>query len=128
MRFLFERLVGEPVLPGGYTEPFDPAAAVAAQIGRLVSTRAWVTGDRVGLLDFGIEHVADLALNSRSQLERYGVRLAQLIAEYEPRLSDVVVNVEPVPHDALHPWRLAVSGILADSGQAHLFHFALPQH
>ncbi|UXY17241.1 GPW/gp25 family protein [Chitiniphilus purpureus] len=128
MRFLFERLAGEPPLPGGGHEPFDAAAAVGAQIQRLVATRAWVAGERAGLLAFGMPQVTDLAMHSRTQMECYAARLTTLIREYEPRLIDALVSVEPTDNDAWNPWRLVVSGTLADSGQAHRFHFQLPQH
>ncbi|WP_187359929.1 type VI secretion system baseplate subunit TssE [Chitinolyticbacter meiyuanensis] len=127
MRFLFERLAGQPALPTGGEEPFDLAAAVAAQIQRLVATRAWAGGDGGSLLEFGLPDAVEIGLHNRVELERYCGRLARLITQYEPRLAGVEVSVAAT-RGHWNPWQLVVSGRLADSGQLHLFHFNLPQH
>ncbi|HSC79333.1 MAG TPA: type VI secretion system baseplate subunit TssE [Chitinolyticbacter sp.] len=127
MRFLFERLAGEPTLPGGVPEAFDLAAAVAAQIQRLVATRAWAAGEGESLLECGLPDAVEIGMHNKVELERYCGRLARLIARHEPRLAGVDVDVVPVKGQS-SPWQLVVSARLVDSGQAHLFHFNLPQH
>lgn len=127
MQFLFERLATVTVPATGLPEPFDLAAAVAAQVQRIVGVRPAAADGEPGLLAFGMAPVVDLAANSRSQLERYARQLERLIAHYEPRLRQPVVTLQDTG-GALQPWRLVVSGQLAADGAPHSFSFDLPAH
>lgn len=128
MQFLLERLAATPSLSMGQPEPFDMEAAVAAQIQRIVSSRIVAAPDGdISLIEFGMPSVVELAQNSRAQLERYAAQLVRLIEHYEPRLRHPGVAVEP-GRDALHPYRLVVSGWLAPDSEIATFRFELPAH
>lgn len=128
MQFLLERLAASPALPGEQTVAFDLKAAVAAQIQRIVSARPMETsGGAMTLLEFGMPSVVELALGSKSQLERYAARLARQIAHYEPRLLHPGVTLEAA-QGRLTPFRLVISGMLAPDGDIHVFRFDLSDH
>jgi type VI secretion system lysozyme-like protein len=122
MRFLLERLAEA----AAGVEHTDLAAAVAAQIQRIVATRSWDAGD-ADLLGFGMPSVVELGSANVVQLKRYAERLARLIARYEPRLANVQVEVEAA-QGALTPYRLLVSATLQPQGEQHMFHFLVPGH
>lgn len=122
MYFLLERLAAN-----GGTPP-DLETAVAAQIQRIVSARVLESpGGAMSLLEFGMPNVVDLPSNSKTALARYGARLQRLIERYEPRLIAPNVTVEPTD-DGLSPWRLVVSGRLAQEGELLAFRVDPPAH
>ncbi|HYD80209.1 MAG TPA: type VI secretion system baseplate subunit TssE [Paucimonas sp.] len=127
MQFLFERLTAAVSPSTGRPEPFDVEAAVAAQIQRIVASRAATRDGEIDLLDYGMPHVTELTHNSRSQLERYAKQLVRLIEHYEPRLRHPSVSLES-RKDSLQPYRLVVSGVLESDRDTHTFRFDLPAH
>jgi len=121
MAFLLERLAAP-------LQPFNLEAAVATQIQRIVGARVLESDEgEMSLLEFGMPNVVDIAYNSKTQMERYATRLKRLIARYEPRLLHPSVSVEATANAAA-PYRLTVSGALQPNGEAHVFHFELPEH
>lgn len=118
MRFLFERLATATVTstPPGVAADSHLEAAVAAQIQRVVATRPRVVDDDSDLLGFGMLNVVDVSANGEDGLRRYAVRLARMIARYEPRLAQVEVTLVP-DRNPLMPNRLCVSGRLRDGAQ-----------
>jgi predicted component of type VI protein secretion system len=123
MQFLLERLAGT----ANKNEPFDLRTAIAAQIQRIVSTRALATDVELNLLEMGCENLVDIALNNKIQLERYARRLTRLIKRYEPRLLLPKVCVQ-AGSDALHTHQLVIKGSLSPTTEAEVFYFELPLH
>jgi predicted component of type VI protein secretion system len=123
MYFLLERLAA-----GGGTPACDLETAVAAQIQRIVAARVLESPDgAMSLIEFGMPNVVDLPYNSKTALARYGARLQRLIERYEPRLIGPGVKVEP-SGSTLAPWRLVVSGRLAQEGELVAFRVDPPTH
>jgi len=124
MVFLLERLASPP----GQALAFDLEAAVASQLQRIVGARVLETGNGdLSLLEFGMPNVVDVAYNSKTAMERYAMRLKQLIKHYEPRLLYPNVSVEPTTNSTM-PYRLVVTGTLTPGGDARTFFFELPEH
>lgn len=123
MYFLLERLAAN-----GGTPPVDLETAVAAQIQRIVAARVLESpGGAMSLIEFGMPNVVDLPANSKPALARYGARLQRLIERYEPRLIGPTVAIEP-GGSTLSPWRLVVSGRLAEEGELLAFPVEPPAH
>jgi type VI secretion system lysozyme-like protein len=128
MRFLLERLAVPLQAARGLPQSFDLEAAVAAQIGRIVSARPLdQSGEEETLFGYGMPNVVDLARDNKSQLDCYAARLRRMIARYEPRLREPEVTVEPAP-EGPSPWRLVVSGSLPPDDEARTFRFELSDH
>lgn len=124
MQFLMERLVSRAGDAMGPAPPFDLAAAVAAQLQRIVGCRPGVGAPGVPLDGFGMPNVVELGVGRRD-LDAYGARLLQAIARYEPRLRQVRLEWLPTGQ-ALGPRRLVVHGCLADGGEPRPFRFEMP--
>lgn len=125
MLFLLERLAhAAPALPGRHA-PFDLRTAIAMQLQRIVSARVVESADQMSLLEFGMPNVVELSTCSKSELERYGLRLERLVRRYEPRLLAPQVQLQSTGLP-LAPYRLVVSGMLADAGAPESFTFDLP--
>lgn len=123
MQFLLERLAST----ANKNEAFDLRTAIAAQIQRIVSTRALDTDVELNLLEMGCENLVDIALNNKTQLERYARRLTRLIKLYEPRLLLPNVYVK-AGSDALHSHKLMIKGSLSPTAETEVFYFELPLH
>lgn len=123
MEYLFERLERLGKSPAEAAPAFDLHAAVQAQIQRIVSAHAWRFGDdAMNLLNFGMPSIVEVARGSPLQLDRYAQRLKTLIGRYEPRLLQAQVDIEKV-NNAMSPYRVVVTGMLAVDGVHEAFHF-----
>lgn len=128
--YLFERLSLRPQGSDGRPEAFDEAAAIMAQIQRIVAMSRHVDTDAAAV-PWGMPSVVEIGSNATAALERYAQRIAQAIARYEPRLMRVRVTVEaeragdaagyPNP-----PYRLVVSAIFPGESQARSLYLAVP--
>lgn len=90
-RFLFERLAGIEA------DDFDVRAAASAQVRRLVGTvpiddpdEALAEGPH--LLNFGLPPIVDLGFATPNERQLYADHLRNLLAAFEPRLSDARVS------------------------------------
>jgi predicted component of type VI protein secretion system len=105
--------------------PFDLAAAVAAQLQRIVGCRPDMGAPGVRLDDFGMPAVVELGVGRRDG-EAYGARLLDAIARYEPRLREVRLEWLPTGR-ALGPRKLVVHGCLIEGGEEpRAFRFEMP--
>ena len=115
MPFLLERLATPSRAASGHVDAFnefDEAAAVAAQVQRIVATRTVLQGASEAVVPWGLPNVVELGQNNLTALTQYAEEARRLIAQHEPRLRQLRVTVEPQA-SALSPYRLVVSGILS---------------
>lgn len=124
MQFLMERLVNRTDPGMGQSPPFDLAAAVAAQIQRIVECRPFAGGRDMHVCDFGMPTIVDFGIGMHDH-ERYGTRLAEAIARYEPRLRAVRLEWISRGH-ALRPYALVVHGQLHIDDEPSAFRFEMP--
>lgn len=124
MQFLMERLVNRTDPEMGQEPPFDLASAVAAQIQRIVECRPYVGGRGISVCDFGMPNIVEFGIGMVDH-ERYGAKLADAIARYEPRLHDVRLEWWPTGK-ALRPRTLIVHGMLKEDSEPSVFRFELP--
>jgi type VI secretion system lysozyme-like protein len=122
MRYLFERL---SEATAATTEDFDVVAAVEAQLCRILVGYPGIIGeDDPNLLDFGLPAVVDMNLSASEQMEWLTRRVKQLIDHYEPRLTDVQVEVVPTT-ELLSPFRITVEARLKGDGEERVMRFPL---
>lgn len=124
VQFLLERLVNRSEPDMGLAPPFDPVAAVAAQIQRIVECRPYegVRGARV--CEFGMPPIVDTSIGMTDH-ERFGARLLAAIASFEPRLR--MPRLEWLATgEAMRPYALVVHGNVLIEGEANPFRFELP--
>lgn len=118
MPYLFERL-SEPEAKAN--EPFDVMAAIRCQLMRVLVSHPGTVGDgEPHLLDFGLPAVTDVRLDNPRQMAWLRDRVLRLIAHYEPRLTDVQVEIQPTG-DALAPYRILVEAkVMREQGGLRL--------
>jgi len=118
MRYLFERL-SESL--ARRPADFDLRQAIQDQLQRLLVSHPGTAGDgEPHLLNYGLPAVPDIRLDDAIHVARICDRMATLIAHYEPRLSDVSVQLEPTG-DPLNPCRILVDAILPGAdGDRHM--------
>ncbi|MBB6246666.1 GPW/gp25 family protein [Rhodanobacter sp. A1T4] len=124
MQFLMERLVNRTDPAMGLEPPFDLAAAVAEQIQRIVECRPFAGGRGMRVCDFGMPNIVESSIGMNDH-ERYGARLAEAIAHYEPRLQDTRLEWVSTGKP-LRPRYLIVHGHLLQNSGASVFRFELP--
>lgn len=124
MQFLMERLVNRTDPDMGLEPPFDLATAIAGQIQRIVECRPFTGGRDMRVCDFGMPNIVDSGTGMNDH-ERYGARLAEAIARYEPRLHDTRLEWMSTGQP-LRPHTLVVHGRLLQDDQPSLFRFELP--
>lgn len=108
MQLLFEKLVqdGDP----GRAVPLE--AAIRAQVERTLHSHVGVDPDApIDLVNDGL--APSCQVGGGSELEQYARRLGDLVRHYEPRLRDVVVEVDTLG-DAGTPARLNLRARLAE--------------
>ena len=85
MKLLFERLTSDP--------DWQLREAVQAAVAQLTATETLrVEGAPPGILNFGLPHPVEMS-TSPIAMTRYGETLAKRIAQFEPRLEVLEVNV-----------------------------------
>jgi len=124
VQFLMERLVNRTESSMGLAPPFDLASAVAAQIQRIVECRPYIGPRGARICDFGMPTIVDTSIGM-SDHERYGVRLLDAIARYEPRLHAPRLEWLSTGK-ALRPYALVVHGGLVQDNEPIVFRFELP--
>jgi predicted component of type VI protein secretion system len=125
MQFLMERLVNRSEPDMGQAPPFDPIAAVAEQIQRIVECRPYVAARGARVCDFGMPPIVDTGIGLLEH-ERYGERLLAAIARFEPRLR--MPRLEwLVTGKAIRPYALVVHGSVQVEGEPNAFRFELPR-
>lgn len=122
MPFLLERIA----LNGDENGSFNLRHAIAGQIQRLVNARnVNIEGD-MSLLAINTANLVDLSTTNKSQVERYALRLKNLILRYEPRLLSPSVSVV-ASSDPVNSYRLIVKGSLPNHTESETFYFELPK-
>ena len=125
MQFLMERLVNRSEPGMGQAPPFDPIAAVAAQIQRIVECRPYVAARGARVCDFGMPPIVDSGIGLVDH-ERYGARLLAAICRFEPRLRTPRLEWL-VTGKSLRPYALVVHGSVQVEGEPSAFRFELPR-
>lgn len=124
VQFLLERLVNRSEPDMGLAPPFDPAAAIAAQIQRIVECRPYEGAWGAKVCEFGMPPIVDTSIGMTDH-ERFGARLLAAIARFEPRLR--APRLEWLASgEALRPYALVVHGNVSIQGETHPFRFELP--
>ncbi|MGO4702991.1 hypothetical protein [Dyella sp. 2RAB6] len=124
MQFLMERLVNRSEPGMGKARPFDPIGAVAAQIQRIVECRPYVAIGGARVCDFGMPPIVDTGIGLPDH-ERFGARLLEAIARFEPRLRAPRLEWLATG-SAIKPYALVVHGIVQVENQSSTFRFELP--
>lgn len=124
MQFLLERLVNRSEPDMGLAPPFDPAAAIAAQIQRIVECRPYAGVRGAKVCEFGMPPVVDTSIGMTDH-ERFGARLLAAIARFEPRLRTPRLEWLATGQ-ATRPYALVVHGHVLVEGEANPFRFELP--
>jgi type VI secretion system lysozyme-like protein len=126
MQYLLERLADPPQLrlATGYegAGDFDVRQAVLAQIRRIAANRPVDKDNGSALLSFGMPSIIDLSGTSDTQLRNYANRLAAAIARFEPRLTNVSVDLVPDSNPEM-PSRLQINAQLLGADGAQPFQF-----
>ena len=130
MAYLFERLSVQPIGKDGRPEAFDEAAAIMAQLQRIVATSRHAD-DRVAAVPWGLHSVVEIGTHASVALECYAQQLREAIARHEPRLKNVLVTLEPENSESnqdgkANPYRLVVSAIFPGETQARNVRVAAP--
>ena len=109
---LFERLKGDAQRRVGLSRERAVMASVAAQLTRMLSTRA---GSVQTLPDYGQPDLNDMRVSLHTALSQARQSIETFIEQYEPRLTQV--RVVSLPHDR-HPLRLsfAIEALLEVEG------------
>jgi predicted component of type VI protein secretion system len=120
-----ERLEDRADKATGLAPPFELAAAVAAQLQRIVACRPNMGAPGMPVGDFGLPAVVELGVGQRD-LDAYGARLLKAIARHEPRLR--AVRREWASTGRVQgPRKLVVHGCLVGEGEdARAFRFEMP--
>ena len=124
VQFLMERLVNRSEPDMGQAPPFDPIGAVAAQIQRIVECRPYVGLGGARVCDFGMPPIVDTGIGLPDH-ERFGARLLEAIARFEPRLRAPRLEWLATGR-ALKPYALVVHGSVQVDNQPSTFRFELP--
>lgn len=124
MQFLMERLVNRTEPDMGLAPPFDLAAAIAAQIQRIVECRPYIGPGGARVCEFGMPPIVDTGIGL-SDHERYGQRLLAGIARYEPRLISPRLEWMATGR-ALRPHTLVIHGSIIEEDEPVVFRFELP--
>lgn len=124
MQFLMERLINRSEPDMGQAPPFDPMAAVAAQIQRIVECRPYVAARSARVCDFGMPPIVDTGIGLVEH-ERYGARLLAAIARFEPRLRAPRLEWLATGK-SLRPYALVVHGNVQIEDEPSAFRFELP--
>ena len=96
---LFERLKGDAQRRAGLSRERAVMASVAAQLTRMLSTRA---GSVQTLPDYGLPDLNDMSVSLHTALSQARQSIETFIDQYEPRLTQV--RVVSLPSDR-HPLR-----------------------
>lgn len=122
MRYLFERLSDSLARRPA---DFDVRQAIQDQLQRLLVSHPGTAGDGdPHLLNFGLPALPDIRLDDPIHETRLCDRMAVLIGHYEPRLSDIRVQLEPTG-DPLNPQRILVDAILPGAYDGRHMRFVL---
>lgn len=115
---LFERLAGSAACRSGMTSQQRLQASVAAHLGKMLNTRA---GSVQTLPDYGLpdfndsrRSLHDVLMDSRRAIERF-------VQRYEPRLSDVTVNI--LEDESSLKLKFQIQGVLVDGGKSYSVEF-----
>jgi len=126
MQYLLERLADPPQLRSSTAYDgagdFDIRQAVLAQIRRIAANRPVDKDNNTALLSFGMPSIIDLLGSSDTQLRHYADRLAAAITRFEPRLSNVRVDLVP-GSNAEMPSRLQINAVLLSADGTQPFQF-----
>lgn len=103
--FLFDKLLAASgSVPGG--QPLSQQEAVLRQLAWLVSSREWLAEKHnTYLIDVAMPNPVSLA--GLHDVQFYAERLRRLILRYEPRLTDMQIELEPTGR-ALSPFRVRI--------------------
>lgn len=115
---LFERLAGSAACRSGKTPQERLVASVAAHLGKMLSTRA---GSVQTLPDYGLpdfndsrRSLHDVLMDSRRAIETF-------VQRYEPRLSDVTVNM--LEDESSLKLKFRIQGVLSDGRNRYSVEF-----
>lgn len=125
MQYLLERLAHAGADPASRAQAFDLRAAVRDQVERLVSSHFWPGAPGLQLMGMNLPPVAGYGYAVQDDVASYAAGIRDLIVRSEPRLQGARVSVVRAG-GALMPYRVQVTGRLADGGDADTFEFSLP--
>jgi type VI secretion system protein ImpF len=107
---LFERLIDSEPAVSSEPHPFrvferdDLEESIRRSISRILNSRSAVPGHlqeytRGTVLDYGIPDISTFSPASESDRVALGDIIARSIAMFEPRLTDILVTIEPHPEN-----------------------------
>jgi predicted component of type VI protein secretion system len=127
MPYLLERLAQDPAAGAATREGFDLREAVRSQIQRVVSTHVWPGATGLELMGIGLPQLNGFGYAQKDDIARYAGLIREQVVRHEPRLLGVSVMLQSLPSAAM-PYKVLVSGRLADQAQAERFQFELPRN